>query len=185
MTTPVEAASLSSLTTLFANPPQYPRNPTHQLREPLILYIVRVPGSKGNRRLHREEKPTDTFEDVFLTPLKPSTKASISAEAINASLYYLHVETEEDEIVRESLEEQRAALQAAGQAPIPIARKPLPDAPFENYPKDRRPPTPSKELPALPAGSNRGTAKYPGWQVCNERPGSALHRRQHFANGLR
>lgn len=45
--TPVEARSLSSLTSLFASPPQYPRNPTHQILDPLVLYIVRVPGSQG------------------------------------------------------------------------------------------------------------------------------------------
>lgn len=48
MSAPVEAQSLSSLTSLFANPPHYPRNPTHQVHEPLVLYIVRVPGSKGH-----------------------------------------------------------------------------------------------------------------------------------------
>lgn len=47
MSTPIEAQSLSGLTNLFANPPQYPRNPTHRVHEPLTLYIVRVPGSKG------------------------------------------------------------------------------------------------------------------------------------------
>lgn len=44
---PVEARSLSSVTTIASNPPAYPRNPTHEKHEPLSLYIVRVPGSKG------------------------------------------------------------------------------------------------------------------------------------------
>lgn len=44
---PVEAKSLVSLTNLAANPPAYPRNPTQKPLEPLVLYIVRVPGSKG------------------------------------------------------------------------------------------------------------------------------------------
>jgi hypothetical protein len=43
----VEAKSLSSLTALASNPPAYPRNPTHVKHEPLVLYIARVPGSKG------------------------------------------------------------------------------------------------------------------------------------------
>lgn len=47
MNTPIEAQSISALGSLFANPPQYPRNPTHEVRESLVLYIVRVPGSKG------------------------------------------------------------------------------------------------------------------------------------------
>jgi len=45
----VEARSLSSLTTLAANPPRYPRNPTQEIQEPLVLYIARVPGSRGKR----------------------------------------------------------------------------------------------------------------------------------------
>lgn len=44
---PVEARSLSSITTIAANPPAYPRNPTQTRLDPLALYIVRVPGSKG------------------------------------------------------------------------------------------------------------------------------------------
>lgn len=44
---PVEARSLSSITALAANPPAYPRNPTQEPLEPLVLYIVRVPGSRG------------------------------------------------------------------------------------------------------------------------------------------
>jgi len=44
---PVEARSLSSITALAANPPAYPRNPTQTPLEPLVLYIVRVPGSRG------------------------------------------------------------------------------------------------------------------------------------------
>lgn len=44
---PVEASSLSSLTAIAGNPPRYPRNPAEQKREPLVLYIARVPGSRG------------------------------------------------------------------------------------------------------------------------------------------
>ena len=44
---PVEARSLSSITAIAANPPAYPRNPTHEKHDPLELYIVRVPGSQG------------------------------------------------------------------------------------------------------------------------------------------
>ena len=44
---PVEARSLSSITTIASNPPAYPRNPTHEKLDPLVLYIVRVPGSQG------------------------------------------------------------------------------------------------------------------------------------------
>lgn len=46
---PVEARSLSGITAIASNPPSYPRNPTQQKLDPLVLYIVRVPGSKGMR----------------------------------------------------------------------------------------------------------------------------------------
>lgn len=60
--------------------------------------------------------------DIFLSPLKPPTKSSVSAEAINASLYYLHVANPEDdallqevELEREEAEQRRReALEAAG-----------------------------------------------------------------------
>ncbi|GAB1200916.1 hypothetical protein APSETT444_010297 [Aspergillus pseudonomiae] len=76
---PVEARSLSSITAVASNPPAYPRNPTQKKLDPLILYIVRVPGSK----------------------------ASVSAEAINASLYYLHVSTPEDDVLLQECEQER------------------------------------------------------------------------------
>ena len=87
--------------------------------------------------------------DIFLTPLKPSTKSSISAEAINASLYYLHVATREDEVVKQSLEQDRQSWEAEQSAPVPIARKPLPHTPFMNYPASQRPPLPPKAYPHL------------------------------------
>ncbi|KAL1793941.1 hypothetical protein ACET3X_007362 [Alternaria dauci] len=80
MATPIiEARSLSSLTALASNPPAYPRNPTHQRHEPLVLYIARVPGSR----------------DVFLSPMKPREKV-VTAEDIQSSLYFVHVEQPED-----------------------------------------------------------------------------------------
>ena len=43
----VEANSLSDITQLASYPPKYPRNPTEKKRQPLTLYIARVPGSRG------------------------------------------------------------------------------------------------------------------------------------------
>ncbi|KAJ4992608.1 hypothetical protein SVAN01_01991 [Stagonosporopsis vannaccii] len=77
--TAVQARSLSSLTALASNPPAYPRNPTHEKHEPLVLYIARVPGSK----------------DVFLSPMKPREKV-VTAEDITSSLYFVHVENPHD-----------------------------------------------------------------------------------------
>lgn len=44
---------------------------------------------------------------MFLSPLKPPTKASVSAEAINSSLYYLHVATPEDDSLLQEVELER------------------------------------------------------------------------------
>lgn len=43
----VEAGSLSSITEIAGNPPRYPQNPTEVIKESLVLYIARVPGSQG------------------------------------------------------------------------------------------------------------------------------------------
>ncbi|MBE3045700.1 hypothetical protein IMZ48_24765 [Candidatus Bathyarchaeota archaeon] len=43
----IEARSLSSLNHLAANPPQYPVNPSEDRHEPLVLYLSRVPGTRG------------------------------------------------------------------------------------------------------------------------------------------
>ncbi|KAK5061221.1 hypothetical protein LTR84_007763 [Exophiala bonariae] len=130
MSAPIQAQSFSSLSDLLANPPRYPRNPTHQVRDPLVLYIVRVPGS----------------QDVFLTPLKPPTKASISIDAVQSSLYFLHVERPEDEELRQSFEATKAVENRSPVAGT-IQRKPLPNAPYANYPASQRPPTPPKSYP--------------------------------------
>lgn len=45
--------------------------------------------------------------DIFLSPVKPPTKTSVSAEAINASLYYLHVATPEDDALLQEVELER------------------------------------------------------------------------------
>ncbi|CEN59585.1 hypothetical protein ASPCAL02030 [Aspergillus calidoustus] len=111
---PVEARSLSSITSIASNPPAYPRNPTQKKLEPLVLYIVRVPGSK----------------DVFLTPLKPPTKYSVSAEAINASLYYLHVAGPDDDILLQEYEQEReeqARLRKEGLMEDPDLPLPAPE----------------------------------------------------------
>ncbi|CAO2654197.1 Nn.00g109300.m01.CDS01 [Neocucurbitaria sp. VM-36] len=143
MTSPaIEAKSLSSLTALASNPPAYPRNPTHVKHEPLVLYIARVPGSK----------------DVFLSPMKPREKI-VTAEDIQSSLYFVHVEQPEDvhlvacpdfrepdysEQYRTSPQRspappvQRKAVpgfpSASGLAPTPL-RKPVPGAlaPISNF----------------------------------------------------
>lgn len=43
----IQANSLSEITALAENPPTYPRYTDSKSREPLVLYISRVPGSRG------------------------------------------------------------------------------------------------------------------------------------------
>ncbi|KAF1983581.1 hypothetical protein K402DRAFT_423688 [Aulographum hederae CBS 113979] len=81
----VEAKSLSSITALAADPPLYARGTGAEKQEPLILYIARVPGSR----------------DVFLTPMKPRQKV-VTAEDVQASLYFVHVSRPEDDLIAAS-----------------------------------------------------------------------------------
>ncbi|KAF4625968.1 hypothetical protein G7Y89_g12194 [Cudoniella acicularis] len=111
----VEANSLSEITQLASNPPKYPRNPTERKRNPLTLYIARVPGSR----------------DVILTTLKPQLK-NVTVQDVASSLYYLHLNTEDD--ARLLAEDQaipgnEGSATASETAPMqtPLARKPLPE----------------------------------------------------------
>lgn len=79
MNTIVEATSLSSVTSIATSPPPHPNSPSEIPQLPLVLYIARVPGSR----------------DVFLTPMKPRDKV-VSAEDVQSSLYYVHVNGSED-----------------------------------------------------------------------------------------
>lgn len=183
---PVEARSLSSITAIASNPPAYPRNPTHEKHDPLVLYIVRVPGSQGMcssiRGFWRPYPPAGLLAmeltecclshptDIFLSPLKPPTKSSVSAEAINASLYYLHVATPDDdavlqevEVEREEAEQRRREAREAAGAEDPtqgefarmnnVRRKPVAgkDAPQENTAPAQEdtapPPLPRRSVP--------------------------------------
>ncbi|KAK5070100.1 hypothetical protein LTR64_001934 [Lithohypha guttulata] len=156
MNTPiVEAQSLSNLTNLFANPPQYPRNPTHQVHEPLVLYIVRVPGSRGPRRLEELVVSLLITADVFLSPIKPPTKVSVSLDAIQSSLYYFHVNTEQDEEIRRSIDQQ-GILEEPIRRSAPIVRKPVPSSPLAN-----------DTLPSIPLREGQYTAYNPRLQASN------------------
>lgn len=75
----VEAKSLSEITQIASNPPNFPRNPAGIRRESLTLYISRVPGT----------------EDIILSTLRPLTKY-VTAEDVTTCLYYLHVNSERD-----------------------------------------------------------------------------------------
>ncbi|KFX86067.1 hypothetical protein O988_09780, partial [Pseudogymnoascus sp. VKM F-3808] len=102
---PVEAQSLSSLLQIASNPPRYPRNPSEPKRDPLTLYIARVPGS----------------QDIILTPLKPDLK-NLKELDVASCLYYFHRDLPSDAALVDEL--------SATHSPHPptphIARKPLP-----------------------------------------------------------
>ncbi|KAL8738017.1 MAG: hypothetical protein Q9181_001156 [Wetmoreana brouardii] len=80
----IHAKSLSSVIDLADDPPASshlaPANP-----DALVLYIARVPGSR----------------DVFLTTTKPLQKV-VTAQDIQSSLYYIHLDSLDDEQLREN-----------------------------------------------------------------------------------
>ncbi|KAF3010278.1 hypothetical protein E8E14_003212 [Neopestalotiopsis sp. 37M] len=109
----VEARSLASLNSLASNPPQYPTNPTEKRQEPLTLYISRVPGTR----------------DIILSPYKPQIK-NVTAEDVATSLYYVHLDTPEDELlVSNSPGEAAPRRPSLESARTTISRKPLAGAP--------------------------------------------------------
>jgi hypothetical protein len=131
--TAIEARSLSTLTALASNPPAYPRNPTHVRNEPLVLYIARVPGSKGTAVVHLHRVSSNRSPDVFLSPMKPRQKV-VTAEDITSSLYFLHVEQPEDanlvaapQFQEPNYQEERNATTNMPSAPV-VQRKAVPGA---------------------------------------------------------
>lgn len=86
--------------------------------------------------------------------MKPPTKASIGLEAIQSSLYYLHVSTAEDEEIKRSVDVQRRSDEE-NRPNITIARKPLPPSPLTPHP-----------LPPLPH-ENDDSARYDGYDNTN------------------
>lgn len=127
----IEARSLSSITALASNPPSYPRNPTHARNAPLVLYIARVPGSKGTVCLDMLWHQSDCSTDVFLSPMKPRQKV-VTVEDITSSLYFLHVEQPEDAalVVPPQFQEpdyQQGQTTTSNGLPMPaVQRKALP-----------------------------------------------------------
>ncbi|KAK5114488.1 hypothetical protein LTR62_002423 [Meristemomyces frigidus] len=107
----VEATSLSAITSIASSPPRHPRESASGSRQPLVLYIARVPGSR----------------DVFLTPLKPREKV-VSAEDVRSSLYYVHIHGDADREVLQSARRTSADVDASQLATTA-------DRPTQNQPK--------------------------------------------------
>jgi len=79
----------------------------------------------------------DQNQDVFLTPLKPREKV-VSAEDVQSSLYFLHIDIPEDHLVE--LPEETSILDTSTLSTI--SRKPLPTppvSPAEGSPRQRSP----------------------------------------------
>ncbi|ORY67097.1 uncharacterized protein BCR38DRAFT_407110 [Pseudomassariella vexata] len=108
----VEAHSLATLNALASNPPQYPTKPSEQRREPLTLYISRVPGTR----------------DIILSPFKPQIK-NVTAEDVASSLYYVHFNTAEDDLMTSKLQTSNPSprtSQESSRSGPQIQRKPVP-----------------------------------------------------------
>ncbi|CAK7562636.1 MAG: hypothetical protein SEPTF4163_000484 [Sporothrix epigloea] len=122
----IAASSLSALNLLAANPPRYPYNPTEEPREPLTLYISRVPGTR----------------DIILSTLKPQRK-NVTSEDVAHALYYVHLDLPSDE--RLAAHPQPSPSTSTSNAAAPpsltpatatptvresVLRKPLPGSPL-------------------------------------------------------
>lgn len=107
MGNPIQAGSLASVIDLADNPPDQPLHSlTGDLQQPLVLYILKVPGSKGvcfSLSDATNEKLMEVL-DVFLTTMKPQKKV-VTAQDVQSSLYYMHVDRLEDYDLLSSFED--------------------------------------------------------------------------------
>ena len=102
MNTIVEARSLSTVLSIADDPPSNPRNGAGLLQDQLVLYIARVPGSRGIHSHCWHSGITLTISDIFLTTMKPLKKV-VTAPDVENCLYYIHLDSKEDEKLLEDL----------------------------------------------------------------------------------
>ncbi|KAL8915503.1 MAG: hypothetical protein Q9171_000068 [Xanthocarpia ochracea] len=121
---------------LADNPPEYPYADL-ETSDPLVLYIARVPGNR----------------DVFLTTTKPLQKV-VTAQDVQSSLYYIHLDSQDDERLREFAESlnvnpEESSTDQEGRSPNsfmgPAFERPPPE-----YPCIALQSSPQSSLPALP-----------------------------------
>ncbi|KAL9033236.1 MAG: hypothetical protein Q9180_006053 [Flavoplaca navasiana] len=102
----IQAKSLSNVIRLADDPPALPYLNQEAL-DPLILYIARVPGNRGImiqlRKSTVQLGKLTCCADVLLTTTKPLQKV-VTAQDVRSSLYYIHVDSQDDERIRESME---------------------------------------------------------------------------------
>ncbi|KAI9851562.1 MAG: hypothetical protein M1824_002603, partial [Vezdaea acicularis] len=142
----IQANSLSEITALAENPPTYPRYADSKSREPLVLYISRVPGN------------------VILSTIKPRAKV-VTVEDINSSLFYLHVEKEDEEPFVPEL--QNFQDFSIGQTPAPetnpiIRRKPINISPRQSLDSPVDHPAGKLEELGHPPYKNGSSPRYEG-----------------------
>lgn len=125
---PLEAGSLSTINYLAANPPQYPYHP--ELREPLTLYISRVPGTQGACCSGTDDETTTTADsclDIILSTFRPQKK-NVTGTDIASSLYYVHLDAPEDGLLAVPHQPQSVVSPRSSSESVrsTIPRKPLP-----------------------------------------------------------
>lgn len=173
MTPAVTAGSLSTVINLADNPPSNPRDKAViEVQQPLVLYIARVPGSKGEYLwtliLGLYDKTLTERLDIFLTTMKPLQKV-VTAQDIESSLYYVHVDGAEDDKIREILLREQEHRICNGEADgnntlhggiNGVATKPLPGSPQLDL--GDRPTPPPKVYPYYqpPANGARGGTQH-------------------------
>lgn len=138
MAKPIQAGSLASVIDLADNPPDQPLHGlTADLQQALVLYIARVPGSHGSCFSLPVAKIQELMEmlDVFLSTMKPQQKV-VTAQDVQSSLYYMHVDRPEDSELLSSFEDSEDLSDEEDHREKPatstggVRRKPLPSRPM-------------------------------------------------------
>ena len=144
----IEARSLAIISQVADNPPANPRDVTFRpTQQPLVLYIARVPGTRGLHffRLHCIGSGQLTGLDIFLSTMKPLPKG-VTAQDVESCLYYVHLDSPDDEkllenspmLDRYSIEHPTEAVSASHAENV--KRKPLASGPTSGLASNRKPP---------------------------------------------
>lgn len=118
----IQAKSLSGVIRLADDPPASPHSAQETL-DPLVLYIARVPGNRGRAtyQIGFGLKRLTGCVDVFLTTTKPLQKI-VTAQDVQSSLYYVHLDSQDDDRLRETIEsshpDANQSLTAEEEVPI-------------------------------------------------------------------
>ncbi|KAG8529298.1 uncharacterized protein KY384_005934 [Bacidia gigantensis] len=181
----VEARSLANLVELADNPPIHYQENVDAYNQPLVLYVARVPGSKGMITivLTQPSVTKNNRLDFFLTTIKPLEKM-VRAEDVQSCLYYIHVGSKRDEDLRreekERIDEEQnnqihESIEEKSGVPA-IRRKPLPLNPALS--PQKRPETPPKVFPHYQPLSRSTFTPESGEAVKDWKPASTSPKRK-------